>query len=287
MDLITVFGHSGFVGSNFVKLCNDKGVPLCLPERWSRRPHAESTDIVNFVSTVHNYNVFDNPSLDVATNLVILTEMLESWKNNRPEAVFNQISSWFVYGNPTHFPAREYSPCNPRGFYSITKRAAEQLVISFAETFGLKYRIIRLANVLGSSDKGVSAQKNALQFLIKKMCAGEPVEIYDRGNFYRTYVDVEDCVEAIHFIMGEGKPINEIYNVGSSPPHKFIDLINYIHIRTGRKSDIKFIEQRKFHKAVQTKSFCMDCSKLTLMGWVAKKNVYATIDGIIDLINTK
>ena len=57
----------------------------------------------------------------------------------------------FVYGQ-TQMPATEESICNPTGFYSITKRAAEQLIISYCETYGIKYRILRLCNVYGIGD---------------------------------------------------------------------------------------------------------------------------------------
>lgn len=280
MDL-TVFGHSGFVGSNFVNMCNVNKIPVHLPPRYSRRPHSESTDIINFISTVHNYNVFTDPTLDVKTNLVILTEMLESWKNNRPEAVFNQISSWFVYGPRYGFveraaKTREDDSCNPKGFYSITKYAAEQLLISFAETHGLKYRILRLCNIVGPGDKGASKQKNALQYLINEMRNHRPIEIYGTGEFTRNYMDVEDCAEAIHLVMEKGN-LNQIYNIGCEPSQKFIHLIKLAHALIGSNSEIRFIPAKKFHKQVQVENFDMDCGRLRALGFEPKYSISGTV----------
>jgi nucleoside-diphosphate-sugar epimerase len=157
---VNVLGGNGFVGGRYCEMTpnvikNDR-------DDFS----VKSKNILYFISTVHNYNIFTDPYLDIDTNLITLIKVLENCKNK--DVTFNFISSWFVYGN-VDLPARENSYCDPKGFYSITKRTAEQLLISYCETFGIKYRILRLANILGESDKKVSKQKNALQFLINEI----------------------------------------------------------------------------------------------------------------------
>lgn len=291
MDL-TVYGSTGFVGSAFINTWQPGDDYWEVP-RWSRRPNPyKKTDMVYFISTTHNYHVFDDPTLDVKTNLVVLTEALESWQKNNPEGVFNFVSSWFVYGERRGFEAGgilcpsadrktdERAECRPRGFYSITKYAAEQLLQSFAETFGLKYRILRLCNILGPGDKGVSKQKNALQYLMGEMVAGRPIDIYGNGNFYRTYMDVEDCVEALRLVMQDGD-LNSIYNIGVQPATHFMSAIKHIHNRTGNRSEIRFIEPKTFHKQVQVESFKMDCDKLYSLGFQQKYTTERTLDRIL------
>jgi nucleoside-diphosphate-sugar epimerase len=277
MELVTVFGSTGFVGSHFVM---DEDYTFHCPERYSRRPAAEANQIVNFVSTTHNYNVFDDATLDVKTNLLHLTETLDSWRANAPHAIYNFISSWFVYGN-VPIPAHEEDYCNPKGFYSITKRAAEQLVISYAEAFNLKYRILRLGNVLGSGDKNVSAKKNALQYLFNKMKAGEDIDIYERGDFYRSYIHIRDCTHAISLVMNKGKT-NEIYNIGTTEKIKFIDMLLYAAKLLDYKGKFNFIDQKGFHKKVQAKSFLLDVTKLYDLGF---QHVYDFEHMIEDVIN--
>ena len=279
MDL-TVFGHTGFVGSAFVKRYRDVD-DLYLPPRYSRRPNPyKKTDILYLISTTHNYNVFTDPTLDVKTNLVVLTETLESWKNNNPEGVFNFVSSWFVYGNVAGVGTMGYvdelEPCDPKGFYSITKYAAEQLLVSFAETFGLKYRILRLCNIIGPGDKGASKQKNAFQYLLNEMKENRPIQIYEKGQFYRTYMDVEDCASALNLVMRKGN-LNEIYNIGTEPAQVFMDMISFGARALNTTSRIEFIEQKDFHKKVQVKSFAMDCSKLYNLGFQPRYSIQDSI----------
>lgn len=282
MDL-TVYGASGFVGGAYLERFSNLD-NIWTPPRWSRRPDPyKTTDMLYLISTTHNYNVFTDPTLDVNTNLLVFTQTLDSWKRLNPEGTFNFVSSWFVYGDggyDRYSPADEDCPCYPKGFYSITKYAAEQLLVSFAETFGLKYRILRLCNILGPEDKNVSAQKNALQYLLNKMKAGEPVDIYEKGDFYRNYMDIEDCVEAIRLVMLDGD-MNTVYNIGTDPPVHFMDAINYIHQATGERSQINFIPQKEFHKKVQAKSFAMNCDKLYALGYAPKNTIYSTLNRLL------
>ena len=295
---VSLYGGTGFVGRKFQSITPDK--VHCI-ERYSRRPQPNS-DILYLISTTHNYNVFDAPTLDVKTNLVVLTETLESWRNHDPNGVFNFVSSWFVYGNEYSLErenstiqawdelvgkgyvsrsvgAHENDECHPRGFYSITKRCAEQLVVSYAETFGLKYRILRLGNVLGNDEKA-SAKKNALQYLINRMKKNEPIDIYEYGDFYRNYMHVFDTVNAIDHIMRVGNT-NTIYNVGNKDNYKFMDMINYVKNRVDYKGDITYISQKDFHKTVQAKSFLMNCDKLYSTGFVP---YYKTMESILDTL---
>jgi nucleoside-diphosphate-sugar epimerase len=186
-----------------------------------------------------------------------------------------------VYGPNVQLPAREDSPCDPRGFYSITKRAAEQLVISFCETFDMKYRILRLGNVLGATDTKVSAKKNALQFLFNEMKAGKNIEIYEGGNFYRSYIYIEDCIDAIHTVVEKGN-LNEIYNIGTTERMKFIDMLHYAGDLIGYQGEYRFVPQKEFHKKVQAKSFYLDVDKLYGLGFQHRYDPEHMIAAVLD-----
>ena len=121
--MISVFGSTGFIGTNFCNLYKNDVVTI---PRDNRTPL--SRDVLYLISTTHNYHVFDDPFLDIDTNLTTLIEVLEQCRGK--DTIFNFISSWFVYGD-TDLPAKETSNCDPKGFYSITKRTAEQLLVSY------------------------------------------------------------------------------------------------------------------------------------------------------------
>jgi nucleoside-diphosphate-sugar epimerase len=167
---------------------------------------------------------------------------------------FNFISSWYVYGKPTfststisngkiHVPFfRETDHCNPTGFYSITKRTAEQLVIEFCEQYQINWRIIRLSNVYGFDPKS-SSKKNILHFLVDKLRNNEDVALYGiMGPMWRDYVHIKDVSRAIMH-LSQKAPLNTIYNVGSGPSNAkcLEDLVKLAKNHLESESKIEFI----------------------------------------------
>jgi len=268
--MINVFGGRGFVGSHFCAIRSD----VIINERDDY--DTKTKNIVYFISTVDNYNVLTDPQLDIHTNLNVLMKVLTSCKEGD---TFNFISSWFVYGD-TELPAKEDSYCDPKGFYSITKRTAEQLLISYCKTFKINYRILRLANVVGKGDTKASKQKNALQFLIEKIKNDEHIKLYDGGFFVRDYIHVRDAVKAINLVLDKGE-LNQIYNIGNGEPIVFKDLIDYTVKITESKSKIGTIEPTEFHKIIQVASMYMDNTKLKALGYQPKYDKYKIIESLI------
>jgi len=265
---INVYGSTGFIGSHFCNLYKDEVI------QQSRDVNPPSSNnILYLISTTDNYNVFTDLHKDVVVNLTKLLSVLEECKDKN--ITFNFISSWFVYGK-VDLPAKEDSFCMPTGFYSITKKCAEDLIISFCRTFNKKYRILRLCNVYGPNDKGVSKKKNALQFLVNELKNNKPINLYNNGNFFRDYMHVLDVCEAIKLIIDKA-PLNEIYNVGTGKPVLFKALIDHVVKKTNSQSTITSIEPPEFHKTVQASDIYLDVTKLTKLGFKPKHDLYKEV----------
>ena len=269
--MINIFGGNGFIGQRYCDLTTN-----ILKNDREDYTVKDCSQVLYFISTVDNYNIFTNPYIDIDTNLTTLIKVLESCKDKN--IVFNFISSWFVYGDVA-LPAREDSYCDPKGFYSITKRAAEQLLISYCETFGIKYRILRLANVLGKTDSKVSKKKNALQYLISELKQNNELKLYDGGFLFRDYIYVDDAVSAINLILEKGD-VNSIYNVGNGKAIYLIDILNKSKSLLNSDSIFTSVEQADFHKIVQTKNMVLDIDKLKNLGY----NQKYSIDDIIKIL---
>lgn len=261
---ISVYGSTGFIGSVFSSRYSDDVLKI---DRESRKP--ESNEILYLISTTTNYNVYESLTMDVDVNLRVLMEVLEECKDK--DITFNYISTGFVYGNNI-IDAKEEDYCNPKGFYSITKRAAEMLLVSFCETFDVKYRIIRLANVYGTEDTENTGKKNALGFLINLLKQDKEITLYDGGDVLRDYMHIDDVCAAIKLITEKGET-NTIYNVASGNQMKFKEIIMLAKNQLNSNSELTSVEAPEFYKQVQAKNFTLNTDKFKKLGFKEKLSI--------------
>lgn len=259
--MVNLFGK-GFIGSCYANM-----FPCIVNSRNDLYP--KTKDILYLISTVDNFTFKENPYIDIETNLITLIRVLEKCKYSG--YTFNFVSSWFVYGEG--YNVDENYSCNPEGFYSVTKRTAEQLLITYCKEFNINYRILRLANVVGLNDKKSSTKKNILNYLIAKIKKDESIDLYKNGEFYRTYIHVEDTCTAINLILEKGE-LNQIYNIGAYSS-KFIDVVDYIMEKTKSKSTV-------INKAdTLVKSLTMNTDKLKSLGFVPKYSLNEILDELV------
>jgi nucleoside-diphosphate-sugar epimerase len=275
MNKISVFGSGGFIGSRFCEMFPNDVIKI---PRDSREP--ETNNILNFISTTHNYHMYNDIFKDINTNVIIMLEILER-ANIRfgTNFIFNQVSTWSVYGN-VDLPVNENSYCNPTGFYSITKRTAEQLLIAYCKVFGVSYRVLRLCNVLGETDKIIPKKKNALQYLINELKNNRDINLYNNGEFLREYMYVDDICEGIHLCIEKGDG-NDIYNIGSGEMQVFGEMIDYCIKKLNSTSKVNRINPSGFHNIVQARDMFLDTSKLVKLGFKPEHNIYETLNIIM------
>lgn len=290
---ISVYGSSGFIGSTFCKKYESEIVKI---PRTQRIP--ESNNILYFISTTDNYNIFEDITLDVKTNLLTLCEVLGAIRDSgqAQQTTINFVSSWFVYG-PTPLwclPVHEEFDKAPLGFYSITKSCAEDLIISFCKTFGSKCNIFRLSNVYGLGDKKASKKKNALQYLIEKIKKDESIELYNNGNIFRDFIHVKDACRAIHHLITSDFDRDEIqhrymndivYNIGSGEKRSIGELVDMCYGILKKERKITSIEPTNFHKTIQSEHMVLDISKLKDTGFDLSQNI-KIYDGLKEICNS-
>jgi nucleoside-diphosphate-sugar epimerase len=252
MNKISVFGGTGFIGGTFCRLYSEDVV---LVPKDSK--DFETNEVLYFISTTTNQSVFSNLHIDIDTNLSLFIDVLEKCKGR--DVTFNFISSGFVYGNDI-IDAKETDCCNPTGFYSITKRCAEQLLISFCETFRIKYRILRIGNVYGL-DKTISPGKNVLGYMIGLLKENTNIKLYGGGEFLKDYMFVEDICRAIKLIV-EGGSVNEVYNIASGTSMTFKDIIQSAKDIVGSQSNLITIPFPKDQEYIQIKNMTLNTDKL-------------------------
>ena len=258
MNKISVYGGTGFIGKVFNQLYSDQSI--LVPRESTESP---TNNILYFISTTTNQNVFKDLHIDIDTNLRLLMDVLEQCKGK--DITFNFVSSCFVYGNDV-LDAKESDCCNPTGFYSITKRCAEQLLISFCKTFDIKFRIFRIGNVYGL-DPTISPGKNVLGYMIGLLKQNKDIKLYDGGNFLKDYIFVEDVCRAIKLLIHNSE-VNQIYNIATGKSRTFRDIILTAKNITGSDSNLIEVETPCDQKYIQIKNMTLNIDKLNKFGYI-------------------
>jgi UDP-glucose 4-epimerase len=179
----SVFGARGFILSRFAQLYPE--ISFVEP-RESNNPKYNT--IIYGIGSNTNYNIFENDlTIDINSNLIKLAKVLENCRTREINVIF--LSSWFVYAGSGKVQNKEDDIGNPLGWYSIFKKAAESMLMTFCHVYpNVKFKILRLANVYGPGDEDCSSKKNAMQFLANKVKNGENINLYNGGNIIRDFI---------------------------------------------------------------------------------------------------
>lgn len=264
MDL-SIYGSTGIIGSYFRELFPSLVVPRVLLRPGSKR-------VLYLISTTDNASFKEDPLIDVNTNLVELMRRLNACREAGVKE-FNFVSSWFVYG-PTHQRPHEFVDCKPRGFYSITKYTAEQLVKEYCTEFGINYRILRLGNVYGGPDDGTT-KRNALHFLINKIKNKESVKVMNYMT--RDFIHILDTCRAIALVCSLGE-VNTIYNIGTGKATELFEAVEYANDLLGSPATIyRFDPPNVYNQAIR---FSLDCGLLNDLGFEPIFNIYQGLEDL-------
>lgn len=153
-----------------------------------------------------------NPKNYFNSNVIGTFKVLEaSKKANVKKLIYAASAS--CYGLPEKFPTNEKSKIQPQYPYALTKYLGEQLVIHWANVYGMSNISLRFFNVYGprAVKKGTYASVFGV-FLAQKL-AKKPLTIIGDGNQTRDFIYITDLVDACIKAAKNGRN-GEIYNLG-------------------------------------------------------------------------
>jgi UDP-glucose 4-epimerase len=117
-----------------------------------------------------------------------------------------------IYGEASVIPTPEdYGPLMPISLYGASKLACEALITSYSHTFDMRSWIFRFANIIGPrSTHGI-----IVDFIEKLKKDSKSLEILGDGMQSKSYLHVEQCVDAMSFAIENSNNNVNIFNIGS------------------------------------------------------------------------
>jgi dTDP-glucose 4,6-dehydratase len=295
-----VTGGCGFIGSNFLNLMKEKypeinfvnidkmdycsnihnvnpGVAtyikhnLCSTGILQRVVQEYKFDYVfHFAAQSHVDNSFTSPLGFTMDNTYGTHALIEVCRRYIPNVEFIHFSTDEVYGeSKTDEPfTEELGVLRPTNPYSASKAAAEMIIRSYIESFGMNIKIIRCNNVYGPNQY----PEKLIPKFIRLLKNNEKCTIHgvNSANVRRAFMHVYDVIDAVEVVWKNGKP-GEVYNIASDDELSVMDVTKLI-IKTIKNTEdydewIEYIEDRPFND----KRYYICAKKLKELGWKQKR----------------
>ena len=226
-----------------------------------------------------------SPNIHFEQNVVATYNLLEAVRKSGTAESFIFTSSSTVYGDASEIPTPEdYAPLEPISVYGASKLASEALITAYAHTYGFNAVIYRLANIIGPrSGHGV------LHDFVEKLRRNpRELEILGDGTQAKSYLYVDDCVEAMLFSYAKSGRRIDVYNLGSDDRINVNSIARIIISEMGLR-DVVFrytggVDGGRGWKG-DVKYMLLAVDKLGSLGWKTKLNsveaVTKTVRGML------
>ena len=225
--------------------------------------------IIHLAGNTSHSKSFENPLQDVDSNTKTTLFMLEKIRELKLSCKFILGSTFIVIGKPNKLPVNEDTPCNPTTIYGVNRLASEHFCKIYYELYGINTNIFRITNSYGPKEQ-VIPNKNAVNFLIHQAFKKEKVSIFNKGEFFRDLIYVDDVINGINTIIKKGKP-GELYWISSGKKIWFKKFANILQKKT--KCKVSFPQTPRYTKKVDVGNFVVDNKKLKSLGWNTKISI--------------
>jgi len=222
--------------------------------------------IVHMAAETHVDNSIKEPEFFIQNNVMSTVKMLEYARSLKNLEIFFYFSTDEVFG-----PAldgrmfKEWDRHKPTNPYSASKSAAEQICISYENTYKIPLMIVNVMNAFGERQH----VEKFIPLCIKKIMNAEKITIhsYPDGKTpgTRFYIHARNIASAVFFLIQNGK-IGEKYNISGEKEVDNLEMASLIANILGKKLEyelVNFHETRPGHDL----RYGLDGTKLFHMGW--------------------
>ncbi len=210
--MYTIFGHSGFLGSNLVKYLSKYKVFLPPKKKFIFKKN-----LGHVIYCIGSDNWKKDTFNSFNANLGYIPIVLE--KNKFKSFTF--ISSCRIYNNASLSDENslfKFNPKDPDEFYNLKKVLAENYLFASRR----KIKIVRISNIIGYSPKSPLV----FPMFIKDAINKKKIFISINKNSTKDFIHIEDVVRLIFKIITSGK--EKVYNIANGKNIKLIDLAKKI-----------------------------------------------------------
>ena len=194
---------------------------------------ADVTDIVHLAAQAGVRYSLENPFAYAASNLTGHLSILELARALKPNHVVYASSS-SVYGANEKTPFAESDRTDtPVSLYGATKKADENLSVSYAQLYQIPLTGLRFFTVYGPWGR----PDMAYWIFTEKILKGETISIFNNGDMARDFTYIDDIVDGVLAALKNPPSADDrshrVFNLGNDHPEKLMDLVSIIEKELG------------------------------------------------------
>ncbi|MEM9776449.1 MAG: NAD-dependent epimerase/dehydratase family protein [Chloroflexota bacterium] len=275
---VFVTGGTGFIGKHLVNRLVAEGYHVFVLSRSTKHvwEHDQVSHIVGDIETIEDFSPIlssveavyhlavttvpgkanDKIQYDAQTNLIGSLKLIEhSAKAGVGRFIFAS-SGGSIYGVNGGQPIPEDHATDPISAHGVSKLAVEKYLEIFQRTYGMSYRIARIANPYGEGQDPDRGQ-GFIAYALGKFARNQSLEIWGDGEVVRDYIHVSDVIDAL-WVMLKDEGGHSLYNVGSGEGYSINDIIGLIEQLTHQNMTVQYTAGRPADVPYN----CLDCSRL-------------------------
>ncbi len=215
----------------------------------------------------------EHPRKDLEQNTIATFNVLEGMRAaSIRRMAFSSTGS--IYGEPTRFPTPEDAPFPVQtSLYGASKLAGEGLVSAYAEGFGFQAYIFRFVSILGER----YTHGHVVDFYRKLVRDSDSIEVLGNGSQRKSYLYVQDCIDAMLTVIDDADGRINIFNLGSDEQCTVDESLGWICAHLGLNPKRRYTGGERGWVGDSPYIF-LDTQKVKALGWKARLSIR---DGVL------
>lgn len=214
----------------------------------------------------------DHPRRDLEQNIIVTWNVLEAMRRNGVKRIaFSSTGS--VYGEAAVIPTPEDAPFPVQtSLYGASKISAEGLITAYSESFQMEAFVFRFVSILGER----YTHGHVLDFYKKLQADPGRLQVLGNGTQRKSYLYVQDCVDAILLTLEKAKDRVNIFNLGTNEYCQVKDSIGWITAHLGVTPELEFGQGDRGWIGDNPFIF-LDTEKVRALGWAPKLTIQQAV----------
>jgi UDP-glucose 4-epimerase len=210
----------------------------------------------------------EHPRRDLEQNTIATSNVLESMRTHGVRRIaFSSTGS--VYGEAPVIPTPEDCPFPVQtSLYGASKVAAEALIQAYCEGFGMQSYIFRFVSIMGER----YTHGHVFDFYKKLLADPERIEVLGNGLQRKSYLYVQDCLDAMLTAIDKAhEPVN-IFNLGTDEYVTVNDSLGYICEALGFEPERRYTGGERGWIG-DSPFILLDTTRIRSLGWAPRLTI--------------